>query len=226
MTKMRDALYGVLPRRALALAVPLLITCVAGTSLANAATPRPVRASSLIVVKKRASSQPKELGLDVLEARLTIADGGVPVVISCDTPGVPSPIDGHTLAKENDGQVWRVDPDDPSSPIRNVVHVSTDTCWAAQTTNRHRDPNPTAFFTYHGQRVDQTSGAALEVLLHESLHVSLQSADEGLVDCTAYRNAWALARQFGLPAWEAHMLLVGIQWRHAVAVGDEYHTVC
>lgn len=209
--------------RLYAIGLVLLGLLVIGCGVAEAQAPKPIRASSVKLLKKQAPQT--YLGLPALQEALRVADGGVPVVISCDTPGVLSPLDGHTLEPENDGQVWRVDPLDGTSPIRNVIHVSTDTCWAAQTVIRKRNPDPESYFTYKNQRVDGTSGPALEVLLHEAFHVALQSADEGVVECAAAQNAWPLVRQFGLPAWEAKMVLVGAQWRHTLT-DPEYRTVC
>lgn len=209
---MRDRLYGVLPRRVVLMAVPMLAACALGTSQSGAATPHPVRAGSIKVVK-RAVVQPAPLKLADLEAILGTFTRQ-PVTISCDTLGVPSPIDGNTMDADADGEVFWSPVDDSPRVILPTIHVWAFECTQALSANRRHDPAPTAWSEFAGHRVDDLAGSPLAVMLHEAMHIALQSNDEGLVECTAYRNDWALVRQLHLSALDAGMVFQGMRARH------------
>lgn len=222
-------LYRVLRYRIVLAGICALAVVAVATAPARAATPRPVRASSVKVVAKAKAvhlSQPAPLTIAQLEAMLT-AVVGTPILISCDATGVPSPIDGHTLDTADDGETFWTPDADGVWMIGNVAHISTGECWAAEQANRHRDPDPVAYFTFRGQRTDNVSGAVFNVLLHESFHIALRSTDEGVVECAAQENAWPLVEQLHLPAWEASMMLAGMAARHyADKPGSPYRAVC
>lgn len=230
---MRDRPYGVLPRRIALMAVPMLAACALGTAQSGAATPHPVRAGSIKVVK-RAVVQPAPIALNVIEGYLT-PFAGRPVRISCDTPGVPSPLDGQLLADGLDGEVFptmTLDADGVTTAIwQDVIHLSTQECSALQRVNRIREPNPTAWFEFDGHRIDETSGAAFEIALHEALHIGLRSLDEGVVECATYRNAWPLAHSLGLSTRTTSLVFQGMRARHfdyrpADPAEGVYRTVC
>lgn len=221
---MRDALGAVLRSRRALMVICIGVGFLAASAPARAAS-GPIRASSMLVVaKKHTIAQPPPLELAAVERDLA-AVVGVPVRISCDTVGVPSPLDGHTIEEGNDGQVFYR----PDGSIGDVLHVWAQECVAARQANRRRDPNPPAYFVYRDRRIDTISAPAFLVLLHEAFHYAYQSIDEGRVECAAVSNAWPLVRTLGLPAWEASMMLAGMQWRHAQFTPEgspQYRTVC
>lgn len=204
------------------LSVAVLTLTFCGVKTAGA-TPPPVRATKIVVAHRATITQPPPLSLATLEGYLAHVVG-VPVRISCDTPGVPSPLDGNTLDFATaDGQVFYSTP----SVIGNVLHVSVLECQQAQSANRHRDRAPATWSEFHGRRIDLMSGLPLLILLHEAFHVSENSPDEGRVECDAVSNAWPLVEQFSLPSWEASMMLAGMQARHAAwPLTDPRRAVC
>lgn len=232
---MRDALYGVLPRRVVLVAVPMLAACALGTPLASAVT-RPVRATSAKVVR-RAVAQPAPLALATLERDLGQV-AGHPVRISCDTAGVPSPLDGNTLdTSDAEGQVFyepQATLDDGTlAPlvIGDVLHVLASTCQAAVRANRVHDRDPVSWVVFRDRRIDEVAGHALRILLHEAFHVALQSSDEGIVECSAVSNAWPLVKLLGLAPFDAGLILGGMQWSHYQFTPDvpaeaPYRAVC
>lgn len=179
---------------------------------------KPIKAASVKSVN--AQAQPEPLGLNDLEAMIGKVIGR-DVLISCDTLGVPSPLDGNTLDPANDGQVfWTAD-----GTLGKILHVSTATCWAAQTANRHRDPYPIIYWTWEGHRIDYSSGPAFLILVHEALHTLYNDLDEGGIECLAIKNVWSLIAQLNLPSWEAKLMLDGAKWRHS-EFPSPYRTVC
>lgn len=209
--------------RQLAWRVPLIVLVFGAFVVAKAeAAPKPVPASSVRVFSKRTTvAQPAPLTLPQLAEMAGLVVGRSDLTISCDQADTPG-TDGETMDFDADGEVFYA-ADGTLSP---VIHMKADICWDAQTANRHRDPNPAAYFTYGGSRYDN-SGPAFLVLLHEALHVALQQADEGIVECSAVTNAWPLVRQLGLPAWESKIMLVGMRWRHHLwGSTSVYRSVC
>lgn len=221
---MRDALGAVLRSRHALMVICISVGFLAASAPARAAS-GPVRASSMLVVaKKHTIAQPPPLELAAIERDIA-AVVGVPVRISCDTVGVPSPLDGRTIEAGNDGQVFYR----PDGSLGDVLHIWAQECSDARHANRHRDPNPPAYFAFLDRRIDTISAPAFLVLLHEAFHYAYQSSDEGRVECAAVSNAWPLVRTLGLPAWEASMMLYGMQWRHAMFTPEaspQYRTVC
>lgn len=68
-------------------------------------------------------------------------------------------------------------------------------------------------------------GVAILTLVHESLHVKLQSADEGWVECSAVHNLWPTVSALHLPVYLNKLLLFDALDDHLQAP-DEYLTVC
>jgi hypothetical protein len=69
------------------------------------------------------------------------------------------------------------------------------------------------------------AGAALLTLVHESMHVKLLSEDEGVVECSAIRNAWPTLAALHLPVWLNKELLAVMMDVHLSGT-DEYRAVC
>lgn len=222
---MTGRLYRVLRYRIVLVGIGVLAGVAVAVAPARAASPRPVAASSIQVIRAhpaRVVAQPAPLTIDQLEGMLAQVVG-IPIVISCDQPGVPSPIDGHTVDPGDDGTTFT----GPDGRITNVVHVSVVECSEAEQANRHRDPMPKSYRVYLGKRVDTISAYPFLILLHESFHSALNSSDEGAVECDTISNAWPLVAQLHLPAWEASMMLAGMAARHASWLpGSVYRTVC
>lgn len=115
----------------------------------------------------------------------------------------------------------------PDGGVIPVIHVRRSTCVAAEDSLHSRLHNPGGWFNLpDGGRVDNGPDAiALLAILHEAMHVSLQSSDEGQVECTAWQNRWAFVKQFGFPAWVAGIVMNGMTWYH-LSMPANYRTVC
>lgn len=137
-----------------------------------------------------------------------------PVVIACEADATfPKKLDGYVL-RGADGTVL------------NVLHMRQSICDDARALDRKRVRFPSSYTAdAAGHRADLKSGYALGMILHEAIHVSLNSVDEGQVDCITNKNNWALVKQFKQSSWISGMLLAGMQWRHE-NMDPEYRTVC
>lgn len=112
------------------------------------------------------------------------------------------------------GFVW---PDDPST-----VHVIGSYCGALESQLRGSRV-ARRYLSVEDHATD--FGAALATLLHESLHLRLQSDDEGQVECAAYRNVWPYLAAFHLSPRANRAVWAGIVWDHRGLPAD-YLTVC
>lgn len=180
-------------RRALRSIVPLLLLALSfyGSASAQASVP-----------------------LSTLEQYLSNV-AGAPVTISCEPDaGFAIPVsagsswDGYVLPASSDenGVLHGVLP---------VLHIRQTFCDAAENIDHKRVAIPASYMTLNGKRYDSTNGPiALAVMLHEAMHFSLQSFDEGRVECANYRNEWSLVKQFGFPGWVASMVLTGMSEHH------------
>lgn len=101
-----------------------------------------------------------------------------------------------------------------SGLIPGIVYLKHSECRTLEHANRKQVRYPTAFISFNGKRADVDLGSALAVLEHETLHVALQTTDEGLVECSSYRNRWAFLKLFRFPRWVASMELAGMAWHH------------
>jgi hypothetical protein len=150
-----------------------------------------------------AQASSRTLPLSTIEAYVSNAIG-VPVTISCEPDAsFELGVDGYVL-QGGDGSILP------------VIHIRQSECAAAQSTDRKRAKNPTQWteLSTTGQRDDEISGFALDVILHEASHIALQSTDEGVVECVSWRNRWALVNQFGLLPKVASMVAAGMTARH------------
>lgn len=68
-------------------------------------------------------------------------------------------------------------------------------------------------------------GAAMSTLLHESTHLRLESADEGLVECMAYRNVWPYVKALNLPTSITKDVMEGVLDDH-IGLPDNFRTYC
>lgn len=68
--------------------------------------------------------------------------------------------------------------------------------------------------------------SGIMTLVHESYHISLNSTDEGLVECMAYRNVWNVLKSFGYSSYHNKILWSIIKWEHNTQLPAEYRTVC
>ena len=69
-------------------------------------------------------------------------------------------------------------------------------------------------------------GTAALVLTHEAVHQRLQSADEGLVECTAVRNVWRTVRLLHLPPRVERLVYAAALDSHARIHDPRYRAVC
>lgn len=76
--------------------------------------------------------------------------------------------------------------------------------------------------------VDNTAlaGAAVQVLVHEAMHLRLASGDEALVECTASRNYWPLIASLHLPARLAQRVLSAATYTHRNLRNPTYKEDC
>lgn len=70
------------------------------------------------------------------------------------------------------------------------------------------------------------AGQAVQVAVHEAMHLRLASGNEALVECTASRNYWPLIAALHLPARLAHRILAAAQRTHANLRNAAYRADC
>lgn len=157
---------------------------------------------AIMAVAAPAQAAKRTIPITTLEAYVSQAVGVPDISISCD-PDATFPVGDDGFVQPNmDGSLPR------------VIHARASACAWAVAVNRKQDRHPSSYITANGQRADIDSGGALEAILHEALHIALQSHDEGIVECTAWRNRWQFVRLFHLPAWVSRMELAGMTWSH------------
>lgn len=129
-------------------------------------------------------------GLDQLATQLV----GAPVTVECFAPG--GFLAGYVIATASveDGYVWH---------MQHVIHLTGDECGSLQNALQPTDRTLRWMHTWDGSGL---VGQAFIHLLHEATHISLSSIDEGLVECTAYRNLWPSLRYLNLD-WRARQLV-------------------
>lgn len=151
---------------------------------------------------------------------------GTPVTISCDADasfldaaqiqaqGYDGPLSGYVLR----GADGRFIP---------VIHLRRSLCVAVEHVDHKRARHPIAFASLKtGQRIDSARGAyALEAMEHEAMHIRLESGDEGLVECTAWRNRWPLVELLHLKPWVARIVMNTMTDRHD-QLPAPYRTIC
>lgn len=136
---------------------------------------------------------------------------GTQITLSCDADATfPQGLDGYVLPN-------------PDGSIPHTIHVRQSLCAAAENVDRNQVRPAGWYFLWADHRADAVAGSALDVILHESMHVALQSTDETQVECTTFQNRWAFLKQFRLPAWIASLELAGMGW-HASHLPAQYHT--
>lgn len=137
---------------------------------------------------------------------------GQPIVISCDSDVSLGADAGYVILGQTGTQ---------------TIHIAKSACAAVENIEAPGSQmrNTSAFFTFGGKRADTDGGTGLIVIEHEVMHAVLQSADEGLVECTAFQNRWAFVRLFHFPAWIANEEMAGMAWNHS-QMPAAYRTDC
>lgn len=98
-----------------------------------------------------------------------------------------------------------------------VIYIAGDFCGALR---RHYDPT---FLKRHHYKV----GAAILALTHEAMHLKLQSADEGVVECTAWRNVWNSIKLLTSSPTARKLIYAGAREFHfGKALHGPYRTRC
>lgn len=154
--------------------------------------------------------------LDALASQLS----GTPVQVTC-LPEHATPYDGHGIGHYLDDGSFTVEP-----------HI-----WL-----KLRVCRPLVRLIFWRQHHDwmlyppnvQEAAYALTVMNHEAMHVRLQSADEGLVECTSIRNIWPAVTAFHLPRKYAGIVLADAIYDHQTVTPlrnadgspDPYRSVC
>lgn len=70
------------------------------------------------------------------------------------------------------------------------------------------------------------AGAAVQVAVHEAMHLRLASGDEALVECTASQNYWPLIASLHLPARLAKRVLAAALYTHRNLGDAHYKETC
>lgn len=146
-----------------------------------------------VITGASARASTANVSVTQLEAMATKL-AGVPVTLSCETPDVIAAgfgpikaglqIDGYTVS-------------DALGVFQPVIHMRQGYCLDLERLpSRNHDPH---------------DGDALLTLIHESMHIGLESSDECQVERVAIANGWQLLRQFGLPARDVPRLLAGMR---------------
>lgn len=122
-------------------------------------------------------------------------------------------------------ECFPIDPDSNLAgyvyPGTTVIHLHGALCGAL--VNTFRNPEWMTGRNYAFNLV----GMAVLVLTHEATHLALDSGDEGLVECTAYRNVYNAIKQLPLD-WRARQLVYQqAKWFHGSRnLTGPYRTYC
>ena len=146
---------------------------------------------------------------------------GAPVTAIC-APEDPA-MDGWTYAYEDPNGRVVVEPvvylsGEHCGALDKLIHWRENTRWLGRRKHAKLDVWGVSDHLYN-------ASVAIIALVHESMHVRLQSLDEGVVECVAIRNTWPVITRLGLPRWAQSELLLGAQDNHD-QLAASYRTVC
>jgi hypothetical protein len=156
-------------------------------------------------------SRANSVQLDALAARLTgVSDARIDCYAGDGVDG------GYVwLTSENGAQwVWTEG---------HTIYLDGEFCGALQNV---LTPGP---HTKHWEHTDDGKyalGAAMMTLEHEVTHVRLLSIDEGLVECTAYRNVWQDVKVLPLSRRMQKIVYAYAAQSHKDIHDPEYRSVC
>jgi hypothetical protein len=123
------------------------------------------------------------------------------------------------MVSRDDGETWRNED--------GVIHLDGADCGALRNVLTPTKRTVRWMRSYDG---GATVGQALMHLAHEATHISLQSDDEGLVECTAYRNLLQYVKLLPLSWKERQAVYEGAKYNHfakpTTGPGAEYRSAC
>lgn len=137
--------------------------------------------------------------------RLASSAAGQPITVACSVPS-DAPEAGWTVVGSS------------------TVALNSDACRALG----HLAAGDVRWLRSSTDGVDHvyTAGAAVQVVVHEAMHLRLASGDEGLVECTASRNYWPLIASLHLPARLAQRVLSAATYTHRNLRNAAYKEDC
>jgi hypothetical protein len=136
-----------------------------------------------LAVAPSAQASAKTVPLSMIEAYVSQAVGTT-ITIACDA---------DSLAGYEGFVTYGAD-----GRILHVIHVRAVDCSNAEAADHKQVRHALWFLNAHdGSRMDYETGSALLAIEHEAMLVAPQSADEGLVECTAWQNRLPLASSRG-----------------------------
>lgn len=137
---------------------------------------------------------------------------GEPVTVSCEKDARFSTLlRAYTLYVRSDDGAVVFDP---------VIHLAASTCNALNrlvVRDGRQHVARQQIITNGGAITDVEDGGAVHLLLHEALHLRLESADEALVEHETQLNRWSALKLFKLAAWRDHQILRGMTLWHCAS---------
>jgi len=151
----------------------------------------------------------------VIPALETIASTitGQPTSVICSP--VDPDNDGWTFAYDDENGVTHVDP---------VIYLSGERCASLDQLVHYREHRrvfrrdarvyDAGAWTRWPDQATYDASVALAALVHESMHVALQSDDEARVECAMLANLWPTLASLRLPAWLARTITLNVRDNH------------
>ncbi len=131
---------------------------------------------------------------------------GVPITIRC-FPRLQSGADGLTWHLSDGTTTW----------WQPTIDLPNSLCRGLDNLERHNlTQRPGTVYTM---------ATAIFVVTHEAYHIQLNSEDESLVECTAYRNIYNVIKSYGYDSRETTKLYKAAKAYH-LAAGPDYRKVC
>lgn len=127
--------------------------------------------------------------------------------------------EGMTVLTSADmGKTWEND---------GTVYMIGEDCGALMNVFRARAGSRKALTWVRTFNGTQIVGSSIDTLLHESTHVRLLEPNEGIVECTAYRNLWPWVRRIiGSPHWKLAQNVYRAGKTAHFALPHDYTEVC
>ena len=141
-----------------------------------------------------------------------------PLTVHCENT---DPWGGYSIIESDDGGVtWYL-----AEP---VIHFDGAYCGALQNV---LTPGPRTNHWLNTFEGSSAVGVAIQQLAHEATHVILgNSRDEGLVECTAYRNVWNYIKMLPINWKQRQAVYLGAKYEHfgKPTTGEyaNYRSVC
>jgi hypothetical protein len=136
-------------------------------------------------------------------------------------------VDCYTPDNQLAGYVWLTGDEAGNWTWDGTIYLDGRTCGAIENALANSPRNQRFLRTEEGSYI---LGDAMLTLEHEALHARLLTPDEGIVECTAYRNLWSALDYLHLPWKVKREVYLGGQWSHeqipTTGEWSEYRSVC